>query len=151
MDEEKYQKLLDAIQDSKRDVDNLERKLLSSIDDLKRDVTDVQQKASHELAAKINKPAYQFRRKGNEIQYAFNSSIDDSITAAKLELARVKPTDKGQQECLKKAEATWMKVRRRWGRDRSISWSQTGPTMVGQRSNNMTSTPWRRTVRTRRG
>ena len=27
------------------------------------------------------------------------------ITAAKLELARVKPTDKGQQECLKKAEA----------------------------------------------
>ena len=86
-------------------MDNLERKLLSSIDDLKHDVTDVQQKASHELAAKINKPSYQFCCKGNEIQYAFNSSTDDSITAAKLELAQVKPTDKGQQECLKKAEA----------------------------------------------
>ena len=67
MDEEKYQKLLDAIQDSKRDMDNLKRKLLSSIDDLKHDVTDVQQKASHELAAKINKPSYQFHHKGNEI------------------------------------------------------------------------------------
>ena len=31
--------------------------------------------------------------------------LDDSITAAKLELAQVKPTDKGQHKCLNKAEA----------------------------------------------
>ena len=105
MDEEKYQKLLDAIQDSKRDVDSLEKKLLSSIDHLKYDVTDVQQKASQELAAKINKSSYQFRHKGNKVQHNFNSTIDESITAAKQELARLKPTEKGQQECLKKAEA----------------------------------------------
>ena len=105
MDEEKYQKLLDAIQDYKRDVDILEKKLLSSIDHLKCDVTDVQQKASQELAAKINKSSYQFRRKGNKVQYNFNSTIDESITAAKQELEQMKPTKKGQQECLKKAKA----------------------------------------------
>ena len=105
MDEEQYKKLLDAIQDSKRDVDSLEKKLLSSIDDLKCDVTDVQQKALQDLAAKINKSSYQFCRKGNEVQYNFNSTVEDTITSAKQELARVKPTEKGQHEALKKAEA----------------------------------------------
>ena len=80
MDDERYKQLLDAINDSKRDVQN---KLASSLEELKRDVNAVQEKASQDLASKINKSTYQFRKKGNEVQFSLNLSVEESISAAK--------------------------------------------------------------------
>ena len=97
MDEAKYQELLQAIRDSKKDVQQ-------EIADLKKDVTAAQEKSSQELASKISKSTYQFRRKGNEIQFTFNATVADSISSAKKELERFKPTEKEAQETLKKAQ-----------------------------------------------
>ena len=101
MDDEKYKQLLDAINDSRRDV---ESKLTSSLEELKRDITAVQEKASQDLASKINKSTYQFRKKGNEVQFTFNSSVEETISAAKQELSQLTPTGNDQQAALKKAQ-----------------------------------------------
>ena len=101
MDDERYKQLLDATNDSKRDVEN---KLASSLEELKRDVNAVQEKASQDLASKISKSTYQFRKKGNEVQFSFNSSVEESISAAKQELARLTPTGSDQQATLKRAQ-----------------------------------------------
>ena len=53
MDEAKYQELLEAIRDSKKEVQQ-------EIAELKKDVTAAQEKSSQELASKISKSAYQF-------------------------------------------------------------------------------------------
>lgn len=103
MDEQKYKELLDTIRESKQDV---QKELAASMAELKRDVTAVQEKTSQELASKISKSSCQFRRKGNEIQFNFNSSIEDTIKSAKEELKHLKPTEKGEQESLKKARAS---------------------------------------------
>ena len=100
MDDERYKQLLDAINDSKWDVEN---KLASSLEELKQDVNAVQEKASQDLESKINKSTYQFRKKGNEVQFSFNSSVKESISAAKQELARLTPTGSDQQAALKRA------------------------------------------------
>ena len=68
MDKARYQELLEAICDSKRDVQQ-------KIAELKKDVTVMQEKSSQELASKISKSTYQFRKKGNEIQFNFNATV----------------------------------------------------------------------------
>ena len=79
MDETRYQELLEAIHDSKRDVQQ-------EITELKKDNTAAQEKSSQELVSKISKSTYQFRRKGNEIQFNFNATIADSISSVRKEL-----------------------------------------------------------------
>ena len=86
---------------SKLDVEN---KLASSLEELKRDVNVVQEKVSQDFTSKVNKFTYQFRIKGNEVQFSFNSSVEESISAAKQELAQLMPTGSDQQVVLKRAQ-----------------------------------------------
>ena len=57
-----------------------------------------------ELASKISKSTYQFRQKGNEIQFNLNSSIEESMASASKELELLKPAKNGEKEALKKAK-----------------------------------------------
>ena len=77
---------------------------MSSLEKLKQDVMAVQEKVSQELASKITKLSYKLRRKSNKMQFNFNSSIEDTLSAAKQQLLHVNPTERGQQEALQKAQ-----------------------------------------------
>lgn len=66
-------------------------------------MTEVQKEASQEIASRLNKSAYQFHRKGNEIQYHFNVMVENSMNAAKKEFTKISlPTNK-QRDVMKKA------------------------------------------------
>ena len=79
-DESQFQLLMEEIKKLQCEV---EGELTSSIAKLKQEVNSVQEKTSHELAQKITKFSYQFKHKGNKIQYNFNSEIEESISTAK--------------------------------------------------------------------
>ena len=65
-------------------------------------MTSAQEKTSRKLAQKISKSSHQFKKKGNEVQYSFNLAIEDSISAAKVELEKIKPSDASKTEAMKK-------------------------------------------------
>jgi len=54
--------------------------------------------------AKLNKWAYQFKRKGNEAQFTFNESVDERIDAAKRQLDHIHTADEVARQALKRAE-----------------------------------------------
>ena len=89
--DKKLQQIMDAIQSSKRE---MQEELLSK---LQKDVTSGQESASQEVVKKLEKRSYQFRRKGNEEQFKFNASVEEHIEAAKKELGKLAPTDDGQK------------------------------------------------------
>ena len=91
---------MEEIKKSHREV---EGKLTSSIAELKQEVHSVQEKTLRELAQKITRSNYQFKCKGNEIQYNFNSGVEESISAAKEELKKIKPSSDKDKESLQKA------------------------------------------------
>ena len=102
MDSAEFRALMDKIKKSRTEV---EERLTSSIADLKREVNSVQERTSQELALKINKSGYQFKKKSNEIQFHFNAGIEESICAAKKELTRASPVDPREKEAVQKAGA----------------------------------------------
>ena len=102
MDSAEFRALMDKIKKSRAEV---EERLTSSIADLKREVNSVQETTSQELALKINKSSYQFKKKSNEIQFQFNAGIEESICAAKKDLARANPVDPREKEAVQKAGA----------------------------------------------
>ena len=53
--------------------------------------------------AKLNKRAYQFKRKGNKVQFTINESVDERIDAAKRQLDHVPTTDEAARQALKKS------------------------------------------------
>ena len=63
----------------------------------------MEEKTSRELAQKITRSNYQFKRKGNEIQYNFNSGVEETISVAKEELKKIKPGNDKDKEPLQKA------------------------------------------------
>ena len=97
MDTAQFKELMDAISASRTD-------LQGQLTDLKREVQSVQEKTSHELAQKISKSSYQFKRKGNEVQYSFNSGIEESISSAQRELRKITPVGEEQKEAWKKVD-----------------------------------------------
>ena len=70
----------EAIQSSQREV---EQKLAASLADLKREVAEARHSTSQEVVSRLNKSSYQFRKKGNEVQFHFNSSVEESMDATK--------------------------------------------------------------------
>ena len=72
--------------------------------ELKREVSAVHERTTRELAQKITKSSYQFKKKAHEIQFTFNSGIEESVTAAKNELSKIASTDDQDKEAIKKAE-----------------------------------------------
>ena len=107
MEEEQFRALMEEIKKSRKEV---EGNLSSSISELKKELSSVkqemtsaQEKTSRELAQKISKSSHQFKKKGNEVQYSFNLAIEDSISTAKAELEKIKPSDASEAEAMKKA------------------------------------------------
>ena len=100
MEESQFLTLMEEIKKSQREV---EGKLTSSIAELKQEVNSVQEKTLRELVQKITRSNYQFKRKGNEIQYSFNSGVEESISAAKEELKKIKLGNDKDKELLQKA------------------------------------------------
>ena len=93
MDAEQFRALMDEIKQSRAEVK-----------ELKREVNTVHERTTRELAQKITKSSYQFKKKAHKIQFNLNSEIEESIGAAKKELAKVKATDEQDKEAIKKAE-----------------------------------------------
>ena len=56
------------------------------------------------MANKIGNSSYQFKWKGNEHPYNFNSTIEEMICSAKEELGKLKPMAPGEKDTLKRAE-----------------------------------------------
>ena len=72
------------------------------VKELKRRVSAVHERTTCELAQKITKSSYQFKKKANEIQFNFNSGVEESIVAVKKELEKIEATGE-QEEPVKKA------------------------------------------------
>ena len=75
------------------------------IADLKREVQTVQERTSSEVAQKIGKCSYQFKRKGNEVQFGFNSGIEESMSSARRELKKIEGVGDVQKESLKRVDS----------------------------------------------
>ena len=58
---------------------------------------------SQEVMVKMNKKAYHFKKKGNEAQFIFNSTVEDHIDAAKKILGKVAPNSDADKAALEKA------------------------------------------------
>ena len=82
MDEDRYKALMDAITNSKQEVEG-------KLTELRKEVTQAQQQTSQELASKFNKSSYQFRKKGNKVQFHLNNTLGESISAVKKELSQL--------------------------------------------------------------
>ena len=99
MSDEKLQELMDTIQASKRD---LQKDFTDQISKLKSEVTAGQESSSQEVVKKLNKRTFQFKRKGNEAQYTFNTTVEEYIDAATKELGRLNPTAEHDKAIVKK-------------------------------------------------
>jgi len=71
MEDEKFELLMSEI-----------RKTNASIAEVKREVATAQERAARDLSRKLNRPSYQFRKKGHEMQHSFNIGIEESISSA---------------------------------------------------------------------
>ena len=98
MDQTQFQELMDEIKASRTDFQG-------QIADLKREVQTVQERTSTEVAQKIGKSSYQFKRKGNEIQFGFNSGIEESLSSAQRELKKIEGVGDVQKESLKRVDS----------------------------------------------
>jgi len=49
--------------------------LMTELRDMKWDVASVQERAALELSQRLGTTSYQFRKKGNEMQYNFNMGV----------------------------------------------------------------------------
>ena len=97
MDPGQFKEIMDVISKSRSDLE-------VKIHNQKKDVHTVQEKTSHDLAQRINQSNYQFKRKGNEVQFNFNASVEESVSSARRELKKITPTGDEQKEALKKAD-----------------------------------------------
>ena len=99
MSDKKLQKLMDAIQASKRD---LQKDFTDQISKLKNEVMAGQESSSQEVVKKVNKCTFQFKRKGNEAQYTFNTTVEEHVDTATKELGRLNPTAEHDKAIVKK-------------------------------------------------
>jgi len=85
--------------------DGIEANFTARLDKFQRDVEASQANTSQEVLAKINKKAYHFKRKGNEAQFSFNTTVEDHIDAAKKTLIKMAPASEADKAALEKATA----------------------------------------------
>ena len=98
--EDRFKLLMDAITGMKRE---MEEKFSSSLEELQRKVTANQESSSEEVVSKLKQRAYRFKQKGNEAQFAFNSSVEERIQSAKRELTKLTTADSKDQSSVRKA------------------------------------------------
>ena len=101
MDDEKFKELMDELPHQSRK--EAWQKYKKKIADLRTEVTLAQEKTSKELAQR--KSSYQFQWKGHKRQFNFNSGVQESIVAARSELAKMTLAGENE-EVLKKATAS---------------------------------------------
>ena len=82
MKDDKFEKLMEELCATRHDMD---QKLKDSIADVKHEVSTAQERTTKEIQRKLNKPSYQFRYKGMEMQHNFNVEVKDSISTARQE------------------------------------------------------------------
>ena len=102
MEEEQFQRLLDPISASKKD---LQAEFTDKLAKLQKEVTAGQESSSQEVVEKIQKRSYQFRRKGNEEQFKFNASVDEHLGAAKKELSKLEPQTEDENNTIARSKA----------------------------------------------
>ena len=103
MVEEKIDLLMEKLSQNQREMDT---KLITTIAEVKHEMTSAQlaqERQAQELSRKISGPSYQFRKKGNEMQFKFNLEVEESIVSAKKELERMVPSDPGEKAALSRA------------------------------------------------
>ena len=100
LSEDHFKKLMDTITGGKRE---MEDKFAASVDKLRRKVMASQEDASEEVVTNLKQRSCQFRRKGSEAQFQFNSSVEDHVQFAKQEIAKLTPTDAKDQTIVIKA------------------------------------------------
>ena len=93
MDPDQFRALIDEIKQSRDEVK-----------ELKREVNAVHERTTKELAQKITRSLYQFKRKAHKIQFNLNSEIEESIGAAKKELLKLTTNNEQDKGVMKKAE-----------------------------------------------
>ena len=93
MDPKQFCALMDKLKQSREEMK-----------ELKREVSAVHKRMTRELAQKITKLSYQFKKKAHEIQFTFNFGIEESIDTAKKELSKITSNDEQDKEAVKKAE-----------------------------------------------
>ena len=76
---------------------------MAKLDKLQCEVEASQASTSQEVMAKMNKKAYHFKKKGNEAQFIFNSTVEDHIDAAKKTLGKMAPNSDADKASLEKA------------------------------------------------
>ena len=94
---------MQEVRQSRREVDE---KLESTLAEVKCEVNAAQEKMSQDVARKIGNISYQFHKKGHEHQYKFNCSVEEAISSAHTELAKVKSSVPEERESLKKVESS---------------------------------------------
>ena len=99
MNEEKFQELMDTIQTSKRD---LQKDFTNQMSKYKNEVTAGQESSSQEVVKKRNKRTYQFKRKVNEAQYTFNTTVEEHIDAARKKLGKLNLVEEHNKAIVKK-------------------------------------------------
>ena len=112
MNEEKFQELMDAIQVSKRD---LQKDFTDHMSKLKSEILTGQESSSQEVVKKLNKRTFQFKRKGNEAQYTFNTTVEELIDAARKSLENWTPS-KNTTKLLWRILVIFLKKVLRWSK-----------------------------------
>ena len=83
--------------------DGIEANFTAKLDKLQCELESSQDSTSQEVMAKMNKKAYHFKKKGNEAQFIFNSTVEDHINAAKKTLGKMAPNSDADKAALEKA------------------------------------------------
>ena len=81
----------------------MDEKLATSIAKVKQEVTSAQERMAQDFSHKLTKSTYQFRKKGNKMQFLLNVGVEESIASAKKQLEKMALTDEAQKASLKKA------------------------------------------------
>ena len=122
--DQKLDALIKSVTELKKSQDSshkeLEEKLegdVAASQELQEDATERAVKS-----LRMDKP-YEFRRKGHEEQYRFNSGIMDHLAVATIQLEKIQPTSDKDKATLDKArkDRSWRKVRQPWQNATNIS------------------------------
>lgn len=109
---QKLNKLLQSINSLKNSQRRSQEDIAAKLDRLEQDVAAGQEETLQLVAKKLKRnPAdYQFQRKGNEKQFAFNEMVNDAIQSATSQLEKVKPETAQDIVALKSAKELLSKV-----------------------------------------
>ena len=103
--DEKLDELLKSVDNLKSTQRQNQQDTTAKLDRLEQDIATGQEETLQLVAMKMKRDSgFQFRRKGNKMQFAFNEAINDSIQSAAAMLEKFKPTTAQEMVALKSAK-----------------------------------------------